>query len=411
LQIEILEEGTVTSPRGFQAGVAACGLKKERAQDLALLYSEQASTAAGVFTTNQVAAAPVLLDREVLAGEGGNRERICGVVANAGNANACTGAPGLWAARQMQQSAAFALGCRPEQVLVLSTGVIGVQLPMPQINAGIDAAAKRLSAERGAAAAKAIMTTDTFPKQMALRVPLPDGVVTIAGMAKGAGMIHPNMATMLAVLTTDAAIAARPLQSMLSAAVDRSFNRISVDGDTSTNDTVLLLANGASNVAVSDEAAEADFMQGLNRLCVALAKMIVRDGEGASRFVHIRINGAATDEDARAVAATIATSPLVKTAFAGGDANWGRILAAAGRAGATFDQSQTALWIGNPGREALQLVEGGTPTAYDEAEATAIFAQTEIDIHLDLGAGEGEGTMWTCDLTHDYVTINAAYRT
>ena len=406
--METLKEGTVTSPLGYTAAAVACGLKKERRPDLALLCSDHDCAAAAVFTKNQVVAAPVVLDRETLRA---NDSALRGVVANAGNANACTGEPGYRAAQQMQQSAAFALGCRPEQVLVLSTGVIGVQMPMPQINVGIDAAARRLGKRRGADVAEAIMTTDTFPKQMAVRVDLSDGSVTIGGVAKGAGMIHPDMATMLAVITTDAAVSAGDLRALLQHAVDGSFNRISVDGDTSTNDTVLLLANGASGVMVSDGDNRAAFARGLNHVCTELAKMIVRDGEGATKFVEIRVTGAKDERAAHAVAETIAISALVKTALAGSDANWGRVLAAAGRAGVLLDQRRLALTVAQPGARTLQLVDGGAPTGYEEEEAAAIFAGEEIVIHLDLGQGNAETTMWTCDLTHDYVTINADYRT
>lgn len=406
--MEIITGGGVTSPQGFLAAAAACGLKKERAPDLGLLTSERDCAAAGVFTRNQVVAAPVILDRETLAE---NAAQIRGVVANAGNANACTGAPGLWAARQMQQNAAFALDCRAEQVLVLSTGVIGVQVPMTKVNVGIDVAAKRLSPDRGGDVAQAIMTTDTFAKQFAVSVMLDDGPVTIGGMAKGAGMIHPDMATMLAVITTDLAAPPSALDRLLVSVVDETFNRISVDGDTSTNDTVLLLANGASGVQIQGDEIPSNFAQGLALVCRELATMIVRDGEGATKFVAIQVMGAETQDDAHAVANTVATSPLVKTALAGSDANWGRILAAAGRAGVAFDQSNVDLWVGNPHQPYLQLVTGGTPTDYEEADASAVFAGAEINIRLELGGGDAQTTVWTCDLTHDYVTINADYRT
>jgi glutamate N-acetyltransferase/amino-acid N-acetyltransferase len=256
------------------------------------------------------------------------------------------------------------------------------------------------------------MTTDTRPKHLAVTVELPGGgVVTIGGMAKGAGMIHPNMATMLAVITTDARIAPDVLDGLLDTAVNQSFNRISVDGDTSTNDTVLLLANGASGTAVADEQSRALFGEGLNFVCAELAKMIVRDGEGATKFVEIQVTGAATDADAHAIANTIATSPLVKTAFAGSDPNWGRILAAAGRAGVLFDQNETGLWVNIPGAERLQLVAEGTPTDYLEADAAYIFAQPEFAVELAVGRGGGTAVVWTCDLSHDYVSINADYRT
>lgn len=406
--MEPIVDGGVTSPRGFLAATAACGLKKEKRPDLALLYSEKDCAAAGVFTKNRVVAAPVILDRETLSA---NSSRIRGIVANAGNANACTGAPGIWAARGMQQNAAFALQCKPEQILVLSTGVIGVQLPMTRINAGIDAAAKRLSPARGKDAAEAIMTTDTIVKQVAVQLSVDGQVVTIGGMAKGSGMIHPDMATMLSVITTDAMIAPHLLQEQLVKAVDQTFNRISVDGDTSTNDTVLLLANGASEVIVTEQASLEHFAGGLAHVCRELAQMIVRDGEGASKFVAIHITGAESEADAHKVASTIATSPLVKTALAGSDANWGRILAAAGRAGVPFEQSDVDLWIGNPGDAALQIVSHGTPTDYEEGTATRIFAETDVEISLHLGRGDSEATVWTCDLTHEYVTINAEYRT
>jgi glutamate N-acetyltransferase/amino-acid N-acetyltransferase len=244
-----------------------------------------------------------------------------------------------------------------------------------------------------------------------VKVFLEDGAVTLGGVAKGSGMIHPDMATMLGLITTDAAVPAGALQELLQEAVDQSFNCISVDGDTSTNDTVLLLANGASGHRLEDESSVALFAEGLHTLCIQLAKSIVRDGEGASKFVEIQVTGASMAAGAKAIAGTIATSPLVKTALAGSDPNWGRILAAAGRAGVSFDQEQVALWIGNPGGRELQIVDKGTPTGYLEEDAAAIFARPEITIRLDLGQGETQATMWTTDLTHEYVTINAEYRT
>ncbi|MEZ4643936.1 MAG: bifunctional glutamate N-acetyltransferase/amino-acid acetyltransferase ArgJ [Chloroflexota bacterium] len=409
--MKIIENGTVATPLGFTATAVPAHIKYPDRLDLALIVSEQDCAAAGVFTQNQVAAAPVLVDKETLRGNNG---RIRAVVANAGNANACTGKRGLSDARLTQVAAAFTLDCEFSQVLLLSTGVIGVPLPMEKLQAGVQAAAgnlKQSAAEGGLWAARAIMTTDTHPKHLAVQVELAQGAVTIGGMAKGAGMIHPNMATMLGVLTTDAAVSPETLQTMLKQAVDASFNRISVDGDTSTNDTVLLLANGASGTAVTGESDHAAFLEGLLHICTQLAQMIVRDGEGATKFAAIHVTGAATAADAHAIANTIATSPLVKTALAGSDANWGRILAAAGRAGVTFDQQQVALWVSNPGGESLQLVAAGMPTAYAEADAAAIFAYSEIDIHLDIHTGTAESTVWTTDLTHDYVTINADYRT
>ena len=402
-----LKEGGVTSPAGFRAAAAAAHIKYPNRLDLALIVSDVDCTAAGVFTQNQVAAAPVLVDKAVLQTD--NR-RIRAIVANTGAANASTGAPGLANARATQEMAAASLGLRPEQILLLSTGVIGAPLPVERMQAGIKTAAANLAPENGLAAAQAIMTTDTHPKHLAVQVELPGRTVTIGGMAKGSGMIHPNMATMLGVVTTDAAVEAGVLDGMLRTAVSHSFNRISVDGDTSTNDTVLLLANGASGAPVADEASISLFQEALNALCTELAHMIVRDGEGATKFVAIQVTGTATEADAHAIANTIATSPLVKTAFAGSDANWGRILAAAGRAGVAFDQNQTALWIGVDAPDELQLVANGTPTGYQEAEAAAVFAQPEFSIRLDVGAGASAALVWTTDLTHEYININADYR-
>jgi glutamate N-acetyltransferase / amino-acid N-acetyltransferase len=406
MSITTVEQGGVTSPAGFVAGTAEAAIKKPGRLDVALVASERPCTAAAVFTQNQVVAAPVIVDRETITG---NAHHIRAVVANAGNANACTGELGLANAREMQRLTAVALDCDPAQILVLSTGVIGVQLPMARLAQGIWQAAQQLDVGNGLATAQAIMTTDTYPKQTAVRIELSSGTVTIGGMAKGSGMIHPNMATMLAVLTTDAVVKSERLQGMLETAVDASFNRISVDGDTSTNDTALLLANGASGVALAHEEDAALFSQALTQLCLHLARQIVRDGEGATKFVTIHVSGAASDEEAHRVAETIATSPLVKTAFAGSDANWGRILAAAGRANVSFDQNQISLYIEGDSR--LQLVGHGTPTDYAEADAAAIFAKPEFAVQLDLNNGRGQATMWTTDLSHEYVSINADYRT
>ncbi len=406
--MEMLEHGSVTTPDGFTTGVATCGLKESGRPDLMLLHSERDCTVAGMFTRNQVVGAPVTLNRETLAA---NSERVRAIATNSGIANACTGAPGLQNARRMQSLVATALRCRPEQVLVLSTGVIGVQLPMAKISAGLTAAAADRQPDGGPAAARAIMTTDTRPKHLAVRFELPDGNVTIGGIAKGSGMIHPNMATMLAFLTTDAVVPAKSLRALLKSAVDKSFNRISIDGDTSTSDTVLLLANGVSGLSCSRGAARAAFSAALTHLATGLAHLVVRDGEGVTKFVSIRVSGARTKADAHRVANTIATSPLVKTAFAGSDPNWGRIIAAAGRAGVRFDLQRTALWIGASERETLQLVARGTPCDYQESDAAQIFAGSDFSVHLDLGCGGGETTVWTGDLTPEYVSINADYRT
>jgi glutamate N-acetyltransferase / amino-acid N-acetyltransferase len=405
--MKLISSGHTTSPSGFTAAATACGLKQSAKPDLALLVSQSECTAAALFTRNQVVAAPVVVDRECLAA---NRDQVRAVVANAGCANACTGATGLANARAMQQLTAAAVGCRADQVLVLSTGVIGVQLDMEKIARGIRQTAGSLTADGGSAAVHAIMTTDTRPKQMAIELDLPDGPVTIGGMAKGAGMIHPDMATMLAVISTDAVVAPALLQELLTTAANRSFNRISIDGDTSTNDTVLLLANGATGVEVSEGPAVPAFAAALTALCRHLAQEIVRDGEGATKFVELTVSGAASEADALAVAQTIATSPLVKTAFAGSDPNWGRILAAAGRAGVIIEAGRLCLSVAAAGKT-VKLVSQGAPTGYFEEEAAALFAQAEFCLRLELGQGTAEVVVWTCDLSHDYVSINADYRT
>ena len=402
------EKGNITAVPGFQAAGVACGLKTTGNRDLALIYTSNRCTAAGVFTQNRFPAAPVLYDQKALAR---NPAGIRAVAINSGCANACTGEPGLSNAHQMAKLAGEVLGVAPESVLIMSTGVIGQPLAMEKVAQGIAAAASALSATGGHEAARAIMTTDTRPKAIAVRLALAGRTVTIGGMCKGAGMIHPNMATMLGLVVTDAAVEADLLAQALRQAVSRSFNRITVDGDTSTNDTVLLLANGASGVEVAGHDSLAVFGNALTAVCTELAQMIVRDGEGATKFVELVVTGARAESEALAIAQTIATSALVKTAFAGSDANWGRILAAAGRAGVSFAQDRVALWVSAGQTNSVQLVAGGTPLPYSEAEATFIFSQPEFQVHLDLGQGDEKATVWTCDLTHDYVTINADYRT
>jgi len=396
---------------GFRAAGVACGLKKAPgALDLALIAADTPCVAAGVFTTNYVKAAPVLLDQERLAT---NASGIRAVVINAGVANACTGAQGMKDAEQTAAVVAGEIGGAPGDVLMMSTGVIGVPLPLDKIAQGVKAAAAALRPDGWPDAAQAIMTTDTRPKMAAVKVQSNGGSYTVAGIAKGAGMIAPNMATMLCVVVTDAALEPPALQTALIAAATASFNQIVVDGDMSTNDTVLLLANGASGVRVEADEALWAFRDALRQVCVALAKAIVRDGEGVTRFLTLRVTGAPDVRSARRVANTIATSPLVKTAFYGGDANWGRILAAAGRAGVPLEADKLALWFA-PGEEGqddgLQLVAGGAPTDYAEAAATDIVRQPAVRVRLDLGLGDAEATVWTCDLSHDYVTINGSYR-
>ncbi|WP_349258494.1 bifunctional glutamate N-acetyltransferase/amino-acid acetyltransferase ArgJ [Aggregatilinea sp.] len=388
---------------GFTLAGTHSGLKPEDRPDMALVVSDRPCTAAGIFTTNRVKAAPVLYDQGVLAVPDA---AIRAVLVNTGSANACTGDAGLENARQSAIWAADAIGCAADEVLVLSTGVIGLPLPMDCIARGIESLNGKLKAGSWQDAARAIMTTDTRPKVASVRTA--EGY-TITGIAKGAGMIAPNMATMLSVIATDAQVARDLLDRALRQAADASFNRIVVDGDMSTNDTVLALANGASGVAVQDEAA---FVAALSDVAIALAQAIVRDGEGATKFVTVQITGAASEDEARTVARSIATSALVKTAFYGGDPNWGRILCAAGYSGAEINPATASLWLLHAdGTDAIQLVAGGQPLNYDEPAAIQHMQDDEWGVRLDLGQGDASTWVWTCDISHEYVTINGHYRT
>lgn len=394
-----IENKGVTVAKGFKAAGVACGLKKTGALDLALLASDSDCATAGVFTTNRVQAAPVLYDQELLSK---NRDTIRAVVINSGCANACTGDPGLNDTRETARAAASALGCRADQVLVLSTGVIGVRLNMDKIHAGVANASKYLSYEGGNDASKAIMTTDTRQKLSQLQLTN----YSIGGMAKGAGMIHPNMATLLSVITTDAKIAPEYLDRALRVAVNQSFNRISVDGDMSTNDTLLVLANGASGQEIKNKEEIEGFTEALTQVAQDLAKQVARDGEGATKFVELVVSGAREEADAVRVAKAIANSPLVKTAIYGADANWGRVVCAAGYSGVAVEPARMKLWFGD-----VQVFANGTPTNYREEDSTAALAGADVCIRLDLGMGSASTTVWTCDLSHDYVTINGKYRT
>ena len=408
-----LSDYTVT---GFDAAGIAASIKKSGAPDVALIASRTPCRAAATFTTNAFPAAPVLYDQQLLAF---NPEGIHGVFINSGCANACTGTPGDVNARLTAEAVEQALGASDNTVFVMSTGVIGVQLPMEKLLAGVPTAVNELAADGWDAASRAIMTTDTRPKLFTHTIELDGHAVRFTGISKGAGMIHPNMATMLSTIATDAHIAQPLLQQALVYAVNKSFNRISVDGDTSTNDTVILLANGVAGHAEITDAtspAFAAFQTALTVICTDLAQAVVRDGEGITRFVTIRVQGAVSDAEAHQGANTIATSPLVKTAFFGGDANWGRIWAALGRAGIRVEPEKCALFIsGGPDAATrlpeLQLVAGGTPLPYSESTATEIFQQPEIDVRVDLGLGDGQATVWTTDLSYEYVKINGDYRT
>jgi glutamate N-acetyltransferase / amino-acid N-acetyltransferase len=392
----------VAVPQGFRAAGVAVGIKPAGGLDLALIVSDTPAQAAAVFTTNRVQAAPVLVSRQHLARSGAVASAI---VVNSGCANACTGETGMQAARQMASEAARLMNCPADQVLVASTGVIGVALPVEKIRVGLPNAIRALSADHGSAAARAIMTTDPFPKEAATRLRVGGRETAIGGMAKGSGMIEPMMATMLAFVTTDAVVPAPLLDRALRDAVNDSFNAITVDGECSTNDCVMLLANGASG-AVVDEAGYPAFVDGLRDVCRELALGIVRGGEGATKLITVLVTGAASAAEARRAARTIANSPLVKTAVHGGDPNWGRLIAAAGRAGVAFELERSAVSIGP-----IVLFKDGRP--YDEAapEAATYLEGKDIQVSVHLGAGDASSTVWTCDLSAEYVRINADYRT
>ncbi len=394
--------GGITAAQGFRAAGIACGLKKEGVPDLMLLVADRVCSVAGVFTRNVVKAAPVLYTSKLV-----KTGRAQAVVINSGVANACTGDEGMCRCERMAAEVAAAIDLTPDRVLVCSTGVIGRQLPMEKISAGIADAARALSPQGGHNAALAIMTTDTRPKEIALEIPVEGGIVRVGGMAKGSGMIAPNMATMLSVITTDAQIDPDTLQYALSNAVNHSFNRVTVDGDTSTNDTVLLLASGSTGIRLHQGTEDfARFESALCRVAQTLAQAIARDGEGATKLVEIRVHGAPNDDAAARVAATIANSPLVKTALFGNDPNWGRILAAAGRAGVCFNPNRVNLDLaGTP------VVRDGQPLEFDKTAASAAMKTDEVLIDLTLAEGDGQAVVWTCDFSYDYVRINADYTT
>lgn len=395
--------GGVSAPAGFRAAGLHCGIKANGRPDLALVVCDGEATAAGVFTLNLAQAAPVLVSKAHLSASG---SRARAVVTNSGCANACTGPQGLADAQEMAALAAAALSCAPSDVLVASTGVIGVNLKMPALRTGIPAAVARLRAEGGADAADAIMTTDPFPKSAAVEVTTPQGTFRVGGMAKGSGMIEPRMATMLGYLTTDAAVAPDRLQRVLTEACRYTFNAITVDGEPSTNDCAFALASGASGVTV-DDGLEPALFEGFRAVARELALGIVRGGEGATKLVAITASDAASDADAWRAARAIANSLLVKTAIHGADPNWGRLVAAAGRSGAAFVLDQARVRVGE-----LVLFAGGRP--YDELAPQAATYLQGVDLDIEVGLGTGGGcraTVWTCDLSKEYVRINAEYRT
>ncbi|MBI3911609.1 MAG: bifunctional glutamate N-acetyltransferase/amino-acid acetyltransferase ArgJ [Armatimonadetes bacterium] len=393
--------GSVCAPRGYRAAGVTAGIKSSGLPDVALVVSDLPASAAGVFTTNRIVAAPVQVSREHLQ-DGRARAIVC----NSGNANCLTGAQGLADARRMAALTAEALGIEPDEVLVASTGVIGNPLPMERVEAGIRVAARELIAE-GSAAARAIMTTDTRPKEYAVEFLDGGCAARVGGIAKGVGMIGPHLATMLAFLTTDVQVWPEVLQSTLRTVAEQSFNCVTVDGDTSTNDSVFLLANGASGLTVRPGSpAHRAFEAALTQVCVHLAKELARDGEGATKLIEVRVTGARSPAQARQAARTIANSPLVKTAFFGNDPNWGRIVAAAGRSAAALDPARLSLEIAG-----IPTVRDGEPVPFDRDAARAALNHPEVSLTLDLGVGRASATVWTCDLTYEYVKINAEYTT
>ena len=397
-------EGGITAPPGFRAAGVACGIKKQsNALDLALVAAEGPVSAAAVFTTNRAVAAPVVVSREHLARSGG---RAAAVVTNSGCANACTGAAGIDVARKTAAAVAQSLGCDPWHVLVASTGVIGVQLDASKVVAGVASAARALSADGGAAASQAILTTDPFPKACAVSVDTPAGRITVGGMAKGSGMIEPRMATMLGYLTTDVVIDPTVLAKSLGTVVDETFNAITVDGECSTNDSVFVLASGRSGVKITRDDDPA-FIDALKAVSGRLAREIVRGGEGATKLITVRVTGGQSHADAWLAVRTIANSPLVKTAIHGGDPNWGRLVAAAGRSGAAFELDRASVRIGE-----VPLFVSGVPHDDRASAAAGVLKAAEVTVTVDLGTGgRHEATMWTCDFSADYVKINAEYRT
>ncbi len=397
-------DGGITAVPGIRAAGVHAGLKPENQKDVALIVADTPAVAAGVFTQNRVCAAPVFVCREHLS-----NHTAQAIVVNSKNANACTGEEGLANAYQMTSLVGEALDIDPRLVLVAQTGVIGQQLPMAKIAHGIRLVTNALHPDGGHDAALAIMTTDTVPKEIAVEMEVGGATVKIGGMTKGAGMIAPNMATMLAFLTTDAKSASEPLQTALRQSIARSFNRVTVDTDTSTNDTVLILATGSagnSEITESDGKDYDAFREGLDFACTELTKMIARDGEGATKLVEVIVKNARNEAEGEMAARAIAESPLVKTAVFGADANWGRIMMAVGKSGAAFDPYQVDVWLGD-----YQLVKAGMDAGFDEEKATDLFSKDTVRITVDVNAGDTDVTMWTCDYSYDYIRINADYRT
>lgn len=402
-------KGGVTAAKGYEAAAAAAGIKYKDRTDMAMIYSQVPCAAAGTFTKNIVKAAPVQWDQQVVK----SGAKVQAVIVNSGIANACTGAEGFGCCRDTADAAAEALGISADGVLIGSTGVIGKQLPIDRLKAGIKALAgkKSDSLENGTEAAKAIMTTDTCEKELAVQIEAGGKTVTVGGMAKGSGMIHPNMCTMLAFITTDAVISKETLQKALSEDVDDTYNMISVDGDTSTNDTVILLANGLAENEEIEYGSEdyKKFAEALHAINEYLAKKIAGDGEGAAALFEVKAVGCESTEQAKVLAKAVVCSNLTKTAIAGHDANWGRILCAMGYSGAQFDPEKVDLFFESKAGK-IQIIADGTAVDYSEEEATRILSEAEVTAIADVKMGVAQATAWGCDLTHGYIEINADYR-
>ena len=397
-------DGWLTAPKGFVAAGVKAGIKASGKHDVAVIMSTVPAATGAVFTQNKICAAPVLISREV-----NKRPDAQAIVVNSGCANACTGEQGLADAKAMQEITGEYLDIEPESIFVCSTGVIGQFLPMSKVKDGIAAAVAKLSVNEGESAALAIQTTDTFIKKVAYEFEIGGKTAKIAGIAKGAGMIHPNMATMLTYITTDAAVAPDLLKRMVKAVADKSFNMVVVDGDTSTNDSMIVLANGLAEneIVFSEEHPDYETLyKALLQTAQDLAKMIAHDGEGATKFMEVNVIGAASFADAKLAAMAIAKSPLVKTAFFGEDPNWGRILCAAGYSGAAMDAAHTNLSIGT-----IRVVKNGMNVNVPLAELKPIMAEHDISITVDMAAGTEKATVWTCDFSYDYVKINGEYHT
>lgn len=403
---KVIADGGITSPKGYTAGAIYVGVKSKKSEkpDMTVLLSDREATSAGMFTTNKFAAAPVVYCREIL-----KRGKARAIFVNSGNANAATGVKGLEDAKKLGECVAQEFGLKTEEVFVCSTGVIGVHLPMEKMLDGIKRIVPLMGPENGHLAERAIMTTDLVPKELALEIELAGGKIVIGSMAKGSGMIHPNMATMLGYITTDASISTELMQKMLKGAVDKSYNMLTVDGDTSTNDSLIMLANGASGVKVETAEDIEKFTAAIEYICIEMAKKVAADGEGATHLLIVEAQNLSTLDDARKVARAVAGSSLFKCAIFGKDANWGRVISAAGYSGAEFNTEKIDVYIESVAGK-IQVMEAGAGLAFDEDKAKAILTEKDITVYLDFHDGNACATAFGCDLTYDYVKINGDYR-